>query len=142
MELAIGGNEYRVGKLDAFKQFHVARRLAPALLALGTAAAGVFAAARTAAAGDDLAALGPFVGVISQMSDTDSQYILLVCLGVCHRRQGNAWAPVVSASGGMLFDDIDLPTMIQVAVAVIRENIGNFFVAPQIQESGAAQSPA
>ena len=36
--MEIAGHDYAIGKIDAFAQFHVARRLAPAILAMGHSA--------------------------------------------------------------------------------------------------------
>ena len=115
----VGGQKYRIGRIDARKQFHVARRLAPLLAGMGSVAdknAG-FAAF-----------LGPLTDALSGMSDEDVDYVLDACLSVCQRLQPNGQgAPIVSRGGGLMFEDIDMGQMIRLAVKVIQENLGGFF---------------
>jgi hypothetical protein len=120
MEFEIAGNTYRAGKLDAFKQFHVSRRLAPVLGGLAMVAGGEQ---------DRLSALlQPITEAVARMSDTDCDYILQTCLGVVQRQQGSTWAPVFAAGrGALMFEDIDLSAMMQIAVKVIQDNLGGFF---------------
>lgn len=142
MEVTIKGAEYKIRKLTPFQQFHVARRLAPALWALGGAAATVVKAAEQVQNGkavedvpaDDptngmLTAFGPVAEAFASMSDADSEYILSTCLSVVLRKQGSGWAEVApkGAQGHLAFEDITLPTMIELALEVIKENLGNFF---------------
>lgn len=114
----VGGHKYRIGRMDARKQFHVARRLSPLLAGmggLGDKSAG-FAAA-----------LAPLTEALSSMSDEDVDYVLDACLGVCHRLQQDGRPAPVMTRSGLMFDDIDMAQMIQLAVKVIKENLGGFF---------------
>lgn len=131
-ELAIGGNNYRIGKLTPFQQFHIARRLAPVLFALGSSAEQAADKLRASIEGqglDTLSVYGPVADVLSKMSDADSEYVLGTCLAVVHRQQGASWAAVHAQGGGLMFQDIGLAEMMQLAVAVLKENLGNFFGA-------------
>ena len=142
MEVTIKGAEYKIRKLTPFQQFHVARRLAPALWALGAAAAEVVKTAENvqnaapvedAPEGDQtngmLTAFGPVAKAFASMSDADSEYILGTCLSVVLRKSGSGWAEVApkGSQGHLAFDDITLPTMIELALEVIKENLGSFF---------------
>ena len=120
-ELEVGGKRYRIGRLDAKKQFHVARRLGPILAGLGESAG---------KSADTLPAqIAPIAGALSKMSDEDVDYVLDACLGVCHRVESiGQYAPVM-ARGGMMFSDIDMGQMVQLAVAVIQGNLRSFFPA-------------
>lgn len=120
MEFEIGGNTYRSGKMDTFKQFHVSRRLAPVLGGLAAMAEGE---------ADNFAAfLQPIAEAVARMSDADCDFILQSCLGVVQRQQGNAWSPIYAGGGSaLMFDDIDLGSMMQIAAKVIQENLGGFF---------------
>lgn len=148
METTIGGATYQIRKLTPFQQFHVARRLAPALWALGTAAADALRTVKTPDAavtesargeapahspvGGMLAAFEPIADVIAKMSDEDSEYILTTCLSVVYLQQNNSWAPILPPNRSglvFMFDSITLPVMMQLTVEVIKENLGNFFVA-------------
>lgn len=126
-EIDIGGNKYQIAKLNAFQQFHVARRIAPIMFSLGTAASTFLAKDKETAA--VLKAIEPMVNVISQMSDADSQYVLNACLSVCSRQQGSGYSRIFVDGSGLMFQDIDLPTMMQLAYAVIQDNLGNFIHA-------------
>ena len=126
METTINGATYQIRKLTPFQQFHVARRLAPALWALSSVAEG--ASAGKVVEGM-LSAFQPVAEILSKMSDQDSEYVLSTCLSAVYRQQGNNWAMVSPTSAGMMmFDDITLPVMIQLTFEVIKENMGNFFV--------------
>ncbi len=131
-EIEINGNNYQIGTLDAFKQFHVARRIAPVLFTLSS---GTLELIKAGSSSDDLSemdilkAVGPMVDVISKMSDADSQYVLTTCLSVCSRQSGNGWQRVCVDGGSMMFSDITLHVMLQLAVTVIQDNMGNFMDA-------------
>lgn len=120
-DIEVNGNVYRIGRMDARKQFHVSRRLAPLLAGIGGAISGKKA--------DVTATFQPIAEALAQMSDEDTDYILDNCLAVVSRQQGNQFAPVMARGGNMMFEDIDLPTMMQLTISVIRENLGGFFPA-------------
>ncbi len=135
MDFEIAGQQYRSGKMDAFRQFHVSRRLAPVL-------SGLAASAAAGAGGDSdhefAAFLQPLVNGIASMSDADCDYVLHACLGVVKRQQGNAWAPIFITQGNsLMFDDIDLAVMLQIASRVIQDNFGNFIqgAVSKVQEA-------
>lgn len=114
----VGGQKYRIGRIDARKQFHVARRLAPLLAGMSSVpdkSAG-FAAF-----------LGPLTDALSGMSDEDVDYVLDICLDACQRIQANGHPAPVMVRGGLMFEDIDMAQMIQLAVKVIQQNLGGFF---------------
>ncbi|ARP90324.1 hypothetical protein CAL14_08515 [Bordetella genomosp. 9] len=124
METTINGKQYRIGRLSAMQQFHVARRVAPALTGLVSAFSG--AAAEQA---DFAKALGPLADAVAQMPDADAEYVLGTCLSVVSRQTDPAtWAPVWR-EGRLVFDDIDLKGMVQLAAKVIQSNLGNIFGA-------------
>lgn len=138
MEIEISGQRYTVGKMDAFKQYHVARKLAPALFALGGVAAGLKNLPKDDSGKlditDDKAMIvfGPVAQALAGMSEDDSNSVLRACLGVCSRAQGAGWAKVLAPGETLklMFEDIDLSVMFQLAMTVIQENLGNFFPAP------------
>lgn len=124
METTIKGNTYRTGRLSAMQQFHVARRVAPALTGLVSAFSGMGSSKE-----DFAKALGPLADAVAQMPDADAEYVLGTCLSVVSRQtDSTTWAPVWR-EGRLAFDDIDLGTMIQLAAKVIQDNLGNIFGA-------------
>ena len=126
----INGINYTIGKLDAFTQLHVARRLAPVL-------AGMFTAFRHApeianAADDSILAMatGPLAETLAKMSNEDVDYVVNACLSVCQRQQAKGWAKVM-VNGSLMFSDIELDALLGLTVAVIQENLGRFFSTSQ-----------
>jgi len=120
--IEVGGSKYLVGKLDAFKQLHVARRLAPVLT-------GMKEAIQAMEGGQGvMAAVEPFSRCIAAISDADAEYIIHKCLGVVQREQpgGTGWANVMS-SGGIMFKDIELPQMLELVWHVLEKNLLSFF---------------
>ena len=128
-EINISGTPYRIGKLDAFKQFHVARRLAPIQLAMGLSAEALTKKAGEATEEQMLAAImGPIATELAKMPQADVDYILHTCLAVCSRGdQAGAFAPVLAQNGALMFSDIGMVQMIRLTIEVIRNNLGDFF---------------
>lgn len=150
LELQLGEHTYNVDKLDVMRQFHVARRLAPAVWALARSAGAVlknalpegvpmtFANVVTGLKGLEDGALmgavvesaGPLVDVFAHMSNDDSQYVINECLSVCSRKVGDAgWQVAYVEGAGFMFHDMSLPEMMQLVFAAIRHNLGNFMPA-------------
>lgn len=129
MDKIIDGAPYKTGRLNAFQQFHVTRRLAPILGTL-VQALGAQAAEEVSKKDMMLLMFTPVADALSSMSDEDTNYILNTCLRVCQRQQPGGWADVLSPQGALMFQDIDMACMLQLTVAVIQENLGNFFRAP------------
>lgn len=126
-ETEIAGVKYRVGRLDARKQFHVARRLTPVMGALVAALKG----GEGELSGENvLSALVPMSEAVATMADADADYVITTCLGACERESvvhGAGWSPVSAPNGRLMFDDIALPQMLQLVAAVIQENLAPFF---------------
>lgn len=124
METSLKGQTYRSGRLSAMQQFHVARRVAPALTGLVSALGGA------APSKEDFAkSLASLADAVAQMADSDAEYVLGTCLGVVSRQtEPNTWAPVWRA-GQLAFDDIDLGMMLQLTAKVIQDSLGNIFGA-------------
>jgi hypothetical protein len=150
MDVQIGERTFNVGKLDVMRQFHVARRLAPAVWALARSAGEVLTSALPegvamnfenvvkglkgledgALMGALVAAAGPLVDVFAHMSNDDSQYIINECLSVCSVKVGDTgWQVLYVEGSGLMFHDLTLPELMQVVFAAIRHNLGNFIPA-------------
>jgi hypothetical protein len=134
----IKGVTYVIGRLDVFEQFHIARRLGPMLSELLQAfksAAGLFMG--EAASKDEIImaileiATGPLANALAKMSNADADYILHGCLAVCQRQQATGYAKVYVRGGGMMFQDIQLDTLLALVFFVIQENLGGFFPTGQ-----------
>ena len=129
MEFTIGENTYVAGKLDAFKQLHVSRRIAPIIPTLVPVFLKIM---KDGGVGKDLSGLAelliPFADGLANMSDETSEYVISTCLSVVKRQaSGGNWAPVWSQSAkSCMFDDMDLGDLIQISVKVIQDSLGPF----------------
>lgn len=129
MEFSIGDKNFRAGKLDAFKQFHVSRKLAPIIPTL------IPVFVKISKDGDitkDLSGfaevLGPFADGLAGMSDEASEYVIATCLTVVKRQAaGGTWSPVWSNQSNVcMFDDMDLGDIIQIVIKVVQDSLGPF----------------
>lgn len=145
-DFELGADTFRIGKLNAFQQFHLSRKVAPIIptliplfLKLQTSGKEVKAASEStegavgvlAPLSGDLGAMAemlqPFADGIAGMPDETAEFILSTCLGVVQRKQGTAWFPVWNASQNVcMFDDLDLGVMLKLSVRVITESLGPF----------------
>lgn len=148
-EFEINDVWYRTGKLDAFKQFHLFRKLMPLFSGMGeTAASQVAQAAQAAGASDDVirwSSLGPIAQAVAEMTQQDSEYIIKTCLAVCQRKNPvGQWTRLTTPQGDLMFEDIDLQVMLQLAFAVIQDNLAPFFPGRSLNGSGTelAESPS
>jgi ubiquinone biosynthesis protein UbiJ len=124
-EVEINGTQYRVGRLTAFKKLHVARKLAPLL--------GGLAAITASGGATDIATFAqPIAQALANMSDDEVEGIIGTCMAVTERRLANdmGWAPVWNKSANrMQYEDMDLPELMQLTMAVLEENLGSFLPA-------------
>lgn len=120
MELTIGNHSYETsGFLDTFTQLHVARKLGPAVPMVQ----GLLDPANANKDKDLL-----FVLMLSQIDDSSTEYIIGKCLNVVKRKQESGPSAKIQApDGSLMFDDIGLAGMLEITVAVIEENLGDFF---------------
>lgn len=131
--IKLNGQTYRVGKLNPMLQFHVSRRLAPAIAAVGLSIAQL-QDLKNAPLGE---LLGPIADVAASMPEADADYIIFNCLAVCEREQGQRYAKILASGNRLLFEDIDMPTMLRLVAEVVKENLGGFFsLLPGATSSG------
>lgn len=140
MRIEIGPDVYVTGKLDAFEQFHVTRRVAPIFGMLGITASQIAKYAdKQAPDADPFATMLPVVfEQVASMREEDVDYVLKTCLAKCQRQQGERFAPVMVQSK-LMFMDIEMPTMLQLVLVTMQENLGGFFLMlPAAQPSKAS----
>lgn len=119
-EFTVGDRRYRAGRLNAFDQSHIVRRIAP----LMSAFAGVVEQARS----DPGNAFAPLAQAFAGMSDVDVEYVQKKALAVVETEQGaEKWAPVMTRSGVLMFDDIGMLEMNMIVFEVLKENLAPFF---------------
>lgn len=152
-QFEVGGRKYQSRKLNAFQQFHLARKLAPAAAPFVEAVQpliGVYLASQGAAEGG-LPALGqmlssvePFLKVLANLPADDCDFVLTECLKVTSRAddKGGGWSPVWNdGAKAMMFDDIDMAAMLSIAGHVIKDNLAGFTSAlSQISSGGAGKA--
>lgn len=129
----IAGNQYSIGRVPARKQLHIARRLAPVLQALA------FSAAKEMSTKDSSELIGPISEMAAKMTDADVDFVIDTCLAVCKRKGDAGYFPVMSSNGVLMFDDITMPVMLQLAFAVVQENMADFF--PQAASGSKEAAP-
>ena len=106
-DLVLNGISYSVGKLpSAIKQMNVARRVLPIL-----------------ANGGDIKSIFDNVG---SLSDESFEYVLIGLLDAVKRKDGGSagvWSNIV-VNGAIVYADIDMMDLIQLAKASAVENFG------------------
>jgi len=126
MEHTIGEHTYRVGRIDALKQFHIVRRLGPIFGELAPALRGATGNAEA----DVLTAVPAVMGAFAKLSDDDMNYCLFGLLAVVERKQptGLGWGPV-STGHVLAYSDIAMTQMLQLAWVCLQQNLSGFFAA-------------
>lgn len=125
----VKGLTYRVNRLDVIQQFHVARKLAPVLAAMGVSLVKLKDGEKVDI-DDFLPILGVIMQIMAAMPKEDVDYILSVSLACVQRDQGaGKWAAVSQTTPqGMrlMFEDIELAEMLRLVLEVLRLNLSNF----------------
>lgn len=135
MEFEIKGVQYRTAKLSVFDQLKVSRKLLPVLAGMLADFQGI----KSAAEGGDVykameTALPKIADSLAGMSEEDTNAIIFPCLSVVSRQNGKSWSPVMS-QGELMFDDIDLMSMLQMVGRVVGDSLGNFLPALPASET-------
>lgn len=142
-EFEVGGVKYRSRKMDARRQFHVARKLTPAVAPLMHSLAPILMAAEAQGAPDRFVdALMPLAEAIAAMPAEDCDFVLDECLSIVDREQpgGTGWSAVFNRDARrMMFEDIGMPEMLTIAVRVIQDNVASFTSALRSASNGAGR---
>lgn len=148
MEFTIKGQDYRLAKLSVFDQLKVTRKLLPVLAGLMAD----FGSIRSLLPADgkvdkvDFDKLKPvfetllprIADELASMTEESTNAIIHPCLSVVALKHVNGWTPVFNG-GELMFDDIDLFTMLQLVARVVADSLGNFL--PAIPTSETADQP-
>lgn len=143
-DFSISGREFRLSKIDPFKQYHVVRRLGPIMSDIAPVALKIQEGLKKADQTEEekfevvIKLAAPIFKGLASLSDEDSNYLLLTLLSAAEVKQSpaNNWARV-ARDGNLLIQDMDLPTMMQVAGRAFAYNLGGFFAtAPQTSHGG------
>lgn len=134
----IGNKKFKLSKIHAFKQFHIVRRLSPVLADLLPGIKSVAKSKPDAKMSeeeqlDQMAKLvGPFMTGISKLSEADADKVLYGLLsGVEMQQESGNWA-FIANDAGLMFDNLELPVLLQAAGRSFMYNMAGFFaVLPQ-----------
>jgi len=128
-EFVVDGHRYRAGRLDAFQQLDVASQWRDALLGLAFAKKN-----RQSEISDESYRDAVFVittGALGHVTKQSRDEITRLGLSVVQRQQkeaGRGWSPVLAPGGGMMFQDMELPQIVQILYEVFDHNrIVDFF---------------
>lgn len=138
-DFEIGNRKFKLNKIDTFKQFHIVRRLAP-ILGDMISAAQKYNKFKASGSHDEKASeenftalVTPIMNGVSKLSDADASLVLLGLCSAVEIQQmpiGN-WAKVAT-DAGLMFQDIELPILLQIAGRAFMYNLSGFFaVLPQ-----------
>lgn len=133
-EFSIGPRKYKIGKMDAFKQFHIVRRIAPILGELIPAASKMKSKNASQITDQDYESLAPIMNGIAMLSDEDANKVLL---GLCscveiYQETSKSWARV-STDSNLMFQDLELVELLQIAGRAFVYNMKGFFtLLPQV----------
>ncbi|MGP6939553.1 phage tail assembly chaperone [Klebsiella pneumoniae] len=126
MEFEIKGVNYRTAKLDVFQQLKVSRKLLPVLAGLVSEYSTLKAQAAAGNSGAVLESVLPKIAdTLSALPDEDVNAVIYPCLSVVNRQHQKGWVKVFD-QGALMFDDIDLFTMLQLVARVVADSLGNF----------------
>jgi hypothetical protein len=153
-ETEIGGIRYQVNKMNVFDQAHVARKVAPIVFGMGkgySQALSEISIVNGSTNGEDAEpavqnqimfdAMVPITEILAKMSDEDVNYVLKKCLGVCQRHNGTHWVPMMR-SGNLMFEDLELTTLIQLTMEVVQDNLGPSLLGLLLPTSAVEESPS
>ena len=119
-EFLLGTNNYRVNRMGAMAAFDVARTLGPVLEWMGRLLADKPDASREAI-------IRAFCGSMGMLGRKDAMDAVYGCLAAVLRRQPSGWA-VIYNTGNVVFDDITMPEVLELAWCVLEANgILSFF---------------
>lgn len=117
MQFTIKDKTFDSGRLNAFQQLHVVRRLAPVTERLDGLAG------RRGATPE--AFLGPLAAPWAS-ADADVDYILNACLDVTQIRQDTGGFARLRVNGVVMFP-LDLTMLLGIAAHVLKDNLSGFF---------------
>lgn len=127
-DFEIGSRNFKLNKIDAFKQFKIIRRLAPILGDLIPVAQKMSKLSEDQMKEDQFALFSPIMSGVAKLSDEDSNIVLLgLCSSVEIQQMplGN-WARV-STDSSLMIQDLELPVLLQIAGRAFLYNLSGFF---------------
>jgi hypothetical protein len=132
-DFTIGERQFKLNKIDAFKQFHIVRRVGPVLSDMVPVMAKISKTAKEDLNEDEkLEKFGelakPILAGLSKLSDDDSNKVLFGLLSGVEMQYAGAWGRVV-VGDQLMYSDLDLPVLLQCAGRSFMFNLSGFFSA-------------
>lgn len=132
-DFEIGAMKFKLNKIDTFKQFHIARRVGPILGDMLPIVGPILKTAGNKDLSesqkfDEMAKLAkPLMDGFAKLSEEDSNKILLGLLSAVEIQQATGnWAKVATENQ-ILFQDLELPTLLMIAGRAFAYNLSGFF---------------
>jgi hypothetical protein len=134
-EFRIGDRKFKLNKIDALRQFHIVRRIAPLLREM-IPVMGSIKKAKV----DDLTEeqkfeqfgliASPIIEGLARLSDADADFVLFRLLASVEveQPQFNSWTFIATESG-IKMQDMDLPVLLQAAGRALMFNLSGFFAS-------------
>lgn len=135
MDFQIGGRNFKLCKIDAFKQFHIVRRVGPILADLLPGMQELqkiknFDSMDESQKLESFAKLaGPFMAGLAKLSDEDSERVLFGLLASVEIQGPTGGWMKVATDKILLVQDLELPHLINVAGRAFMHNLSGFFAA-------------
>lgn len=131
MDFQIGERHFKASKINALKQYHIVRRIAPILGEMLPAMKEIAKKNVDKLSQDeqlDMAAkiAGPVMNGLSKLSDKDAEFVLYGLLAAVEIKQDTNWARLV-VNDQLMFDQIELPILLQAAGRSFMHNMTGFF---------------
>lgn len=136
-DFTIGSRNFKLNKIPAIKQYHIVRKVAPILSDMLPMLSKFSKMSSDELKEDQIEALAPVLNGFAKLSDVESEKLLIGLLSSVEMQQesGN-WAKLANENG-MMFDDLELPVMLQAAGRAFMFNMAGFFAAlPQVSHGG------
>lgn len=130
-DFEIGSKKFKLNKLNALKQFHIARRVTPILADLLPYLKDFKLALTVTSESEKLEQFAkiatPFMNGISKLSNADSELVLIGLLSCVEVQQSSGnWARIANDEMIMI-QDLDLPVLLQAAGRGFIYNMKGFF---------------
>lgn len=132
-EFKIGDRNFKLSKIDAIRQFHIVRRIAPILKDLlpvmGTIAKSKLDSLNEEQKLEEFGRIaGPIMQGLSNLSDSDADFVLyrLLASVEIEQPQFHSWSAVATESG-VKMQDLELPVLLQLAGRALMYNLAGFF---------------
>lgn len=135
-DFEIGGRKFKLRRLDAFKQFHIVRRIGPIMAELVPAMKkiGIQKSLDQMTETEKLDQLATFAAPImsgmAKLSDADSEVVLFGLLSAVEMQQSAGNWMTVATDKMLMVQDMDFPVLMQIAGRAFMYNLSGFMGAP------------